>query len=70
MFRRVLIEEVNEISVTTTLALWYGAKLYYDMRPVPVSTLVKIIYQDGAIYFVCIASEWCLIYALFTGFHG
>ncbi|KAH6906604.1 hypothetical protein BKA70DRAFT_1428690 [Coprinopsis sp. MPI-PUGE-AT-0042] len=41
---------------TTTLALWYGVKLYYNLRPVPVSTLTKIIYRDGAIYFVCIAT--------------
>ncbi|KAH6906605.1 hypothetical protein BKA70DRAFT_1563459 [Coprinopsis sp. MPI-PUGE-AT-0042] len=41
---------------TTALALWYGIKLYYNLRPVPVGTLIKIIYRDGATYFVCIAT--------------
>jgi len=41
---------------TTTLSLWYGLKLFFAIRPMPPSTLVKIFYQDGAVYFVCIST--------------
>lgn len=40
---------------TTSWSLWYGIRLYLSMRPLPPGfVLIKILYIDGAFYFVSI----------------
>ena len=40
------------------LSLWYGIRLFWSMHPVPSGlVLVKILYLDGAFYFVAITGK-------------
>lgn len=40
---------------TATTSLWYGFRLWLSIKPTPLSTLAKIFYRDGILYFVVIA---------------
>ncbi|KAH6887804.1 hypothetical protein BKA70DRAFT_70597 [Coprinopsis sp. MPI-PUGE-AT-0042] len=39
---------------TMSLSVWYGVRMYLAIRPMPLTGLVKIFYQDGILYFVII----------------